>query len=427
MKVHMIGIKGSGMSALAIVLKHQNHIVTGSDYSDLMFTQEELEKQGIVINPFNKDNLKDVDVVIVGHNFIDSNNIEFEEAKRLGLPIFEYHIYLANMLKKYYSIAVSGSNGKTTTTALIATILDDVENTSYLIGSGEGKGNANSQFFTFEACEYKKHFLKYYPNIILVNNIDYDHVDYFLTPEDYNQAFYEFLSHAKDKIIINGDDINLKNVKYGIIFGIENKEMFNARNIAYVNGISYDLYYKDHFIKHLHFNMYGKHMVYNTLAAITTTLSMGIEIDVVEKALKKFKGVKRRFKETIIKDDVYIDDYAHHPSKISAIIESVKLKYPQKKIIAFYRPDRVSRLNYFSSLIAKELKKTSKAYILPFIKMEEEERDSIEKFISSQPSIKLINEREYKKIAKYNNVVYLMMSSKDVSEVKENILKYKGD
>jgi len=425
MKIHMLGIKGSGMSALAIILKQLGNEISGSDVSCNMFTEEELEKNDIYVRKFDEQNLKDVDLLIVGHKFIDSDNVEIMSAKRKKIMVVEYNKFLKEFIEGYYSVAICGSNGKSTTTALIATILDEVENTSYLIGSGEGKGSANSKYFTFEACEHKKHFLEYNPSLILVNNIDYDHVDFYKNEEEYKNAFYAFINKAKDRVVVNGDDENLNKLNNVIFFGINNKEMFNARNINYENGIDYDLYYKDNFISHIHLNLYGEYMVYDTLAAISVTLAMGIEINVIINALKKFKGVKRRFKETIINDDVYIDDYAHHPSKIKAMISATRMKYKDKKIIAFYRPDRITRLDYFSFSFANELLKADKAYILPFISKTEEEEKCIERFLVNNPKIKKVNESIYKRMAKEKGVVYLMMSSKDVSEVKEEILKYK--
>ena len=427
LKVHMIGIKGTGMSALALVLKDLGYDVTGSDIEKEIFTQYELINKGIKIKSFAITNLDDIDLVVAGHNFIQSDNIEINEAKKRNIKILEYNECLQEIIRDYYSIAVCGSNGKSTTTALITSILNGCENTSYLVGSGEGGANKDSRYFVFEACEHQRHFLKYHPNIILINNIDYDHVDYYKSEEEYAKAFYEFKENALDKVIVNGDDNNLKKFKNVITFGINNHDMFNARNVKYNNGIQYDLYYKDDFIRHVDLSVYGEHMVYNTLASISVCMCLGMDIDLILKSIKNFSGVKRRFKETIINDDVYIDDYAHHPSKIKAIINAIKSKYPKRKIFVFYRPDRVSRLNYFSSLFAKELLKADKAYILPFLNMGEEEKESIEKFIKENPRVRISDDKVYKRVAKENGVIYLMVSSKDVSEVKENILKYKGD
>ena len=423
----MLGIKGSGMSSLAIILKQLGQEVSGSDYNYKSFTEEALIENNISIKDFDINNLNGIDCLVVGHSFIESNNIELMEAKKNNIKIIEYNDCLAQIANKYYSIAISGSNGKTTTTGLLSTILDSVENTSYLIGNSEASANKDSKYFIFEACEHKKHFLKYYPNLVLINNIDYDHVDFFKTEEEYVNNFYQFINHSKDKVVVNGDDKYLKNLDNTIVFGIHNKSMFYANNITYEKGIRYELYYKENKLGDVFLDYYGEHMVYNSLAALTISICLGIDIKVAIESIKKFKGVKRRFKEIIINDDVYIDDYAHHPSEIKATLSAVKQKYPKKKIIAFYRPDRVARLNYFSSGFAKELNHADKAFILPYINKTQEEIESIENFLKLNKNIKLVSENIYKRVAKYKDVVYIMMSSKDMSEVKESILKYKGD
>ena len=201
--------------------------------------------------------------------------------------------------------------------------------------------------------------------------------------------------------------------------------MFNARNISYENGIKYDLYYKDEYIDKIEIEMYGECMVYNTLASICVCMSLGISIEIIKRGLKKFKGVKRRFMETIIDDDVYIDDYAHHPSKIRAIIDAVKSKYKDRKVIAFFRPDRISRLDYFSSSFLASLKRADEFYVLPFISNTKEENESYLKFINDH-NLEKINDDVYSRVSKQRGVVYLMMSSKSMEEVKENLLKYKG-
>ena len=424
MKYYFIGIKGSGMSSLALILKGLGHEVVGSDYSDYMFTEKGLKENNIEIRGFNINNLDGVDVVIVGHNFIGGDNIELHEAKRRNIKVLEYHKAIKELLVNYYSIAVSGSNGKSTTAALIANVIDLVEDTSYLIGSGEGKGR-HSKYFTFEACEYKEHFLEYEPNVVLVNNIDYDHVDYFKSEESYINAFYKFINNAKNIVVVNGDDINLKKVNNVISFGVNNSCLIRVKNISYDDGISYDLYCKGEFVSHFHFNLYGKHMIYNTLACISVCMALGIDINTIKQGIKNFNGVKRRFKETIINGDVYIDDYAHHPSKIDAIIDAVKQKYQDREIIAFFRPDRVSRLNHFSSRFISSLKKANEFYVLPFISKDELSNNAYTNFINEY-EIEMLNEDIYSRVSKKKNVIYLMMSSKDMGEVKENILKYKG-
>ena len=166
-------------------------------------------------------------------------------------------------------------------------------------------------------------------------------------------------------------------------------------------------------------------MVYNTLACISVCMSVGVDMIHIKNGLKKFKGVKQRFEETIINGDVYIDDYAHHPSKINAIIDAVKQKYKNKKVIAFFRPDRVSRLDYFASLFVSSLKRADEFYILPFNSSNNEEITSYKNFMREY-NLKELSEETYLEIARKKDVVYLMMSSKNMDEVKSSIMKYKG-
>lgn len=428
MKYHFIGIKGSGMSSLSMLLKDKGEEVQGSDVSEYIFTEEELKKKNIKILDFNKNNFDKEYVVIIGHKFINSDNEEVVKAKKENV-YYEYNDFLSKFMNNYYSIAVSGSHGKTTTTSLIAHILSEVDECGYLIGDGTSHVSSLSNYFVFEACEQKEHFLKYHSNIVLVNNIDYDHVDYFKREEDYINAFYKFIKQAKDKVIVNGDNYYLSNLSGVIKYGLEDYNDVIARNIKEdSNGISYDLYYESKFIKRISFPFYGHHMVYNTLASISVGLYLGLNIETIENGLNKFKSVKRRFNELVIDDNIYIDDYAHHPSEIRATINAVRQKYNDKKIIAFFRGDRYSRVYKFARKISDSLTKADYAYVLPFpiCSVKEEGINIDETYLCLfSNKIKTLNEEEYKKIAELNNVVYLFMSSKNMNDVRNKITDLK--
>ena len=165
---HFIGIKGSGMSALAIIMKQLGYNVQGSDYDKHYFTEEGLLKNNIPIFSFNKENIKEDLIIILGNTFNDENE-EVKEAKIKNLKIYTYQEMVAKITNKFNLIAVSGCHGKTTTSSLLAHIL----NSNYLIGDGSGK-ITESNYFVLEACEYKRHFLKYNPNYIIITNIDLD-------------------------------------------------------------------------------------------------------------------------------------------------------------------------------------------------------------------------------------------------------------
>ena len=428
MKYHFIGIKGSGMSSLSMLLKDKGELVQGSDVDDYIFTEEELKKREIPVLNFDENNFSSEDIIVIGHKFINSENKEVIKAKKEN-KYYEYNDFLKEFIENYYSIAISGSHGKTTITSLVANMLSEIDECGYLIGDGTSHVSPLSNYFVFEACEHKEHFLKYKSDIILINNIDYDHVDYYKSEKAYVNAFYKFVKQAKDKVILNGDDLYLDKIKNPFKYGISESNDVYAQNIVEdKRGISYDLYYHHKFIKRLEFPFYGHHMVYNTLASIAVGLYLNLNIEIIEKGIKKFKGVKRRFNETIIDDCVYIDDYAHHPSEIRATLNAVKQKYKDKRIIAFFKGDRYSRVYTFAREIASALESADEAFVLPFpsCSVKEEGIEIDETYISLfSERIKSLTELEYKKLSNYNNCVYVFMSSKNMKEIENKIIELK--
>ena len=171
---HFVGIKGTGMSSLAQILHDMKHTVQGSDYEKRFFTQTALEKRSISILPFDKNNVEEGQVIIAGNAFPDTHE-EIVAAKELNIPVHRYHHFLGDLMSQYTSVAVTGAHGKTSTTGLLAHVMQGAHPTSYLIGDGTGHGVENSKYFVFEACEYRRHFLSYNPDYAIMTNIDFDH------------------------------------------------------------------------------------------------------------------------------------------------------------------------------------------------------------------------------------------------------------
>ncbi len=215
MKYFFIGIKGSGMSALAIILKQMGNEVLGSDVSASFFTEKNLIKENIDIYDFGKYHMEDIDVVVLGNAFDDSN-IDFINAKEKNIKVLKYYEALNRLVKDLNSVAICGTNGKTTTTGLMVSSLSDLK-PSYLIGDGTGFGNKKSNNFVFEACEYKSTFLNYNPNMIIINNIEFDHPDYFKDLNHVIEVFNDFSKKA-EFVIINGDDENCRKIEHNNIF-----------------------------------------------------------------------------------------------------------------------------------------------------------------------------------------------------------------
>ncbi len=187
---HFIGIKGSGMSPLAQILHDMKYKVQGSDVENYIFTQEGLERREIPIFKFDKNNIQSGQVIIVGNSFPDTHE-EVKRAKELNLPIYRYHHFLGEFIQNFRntSIGVAGTHGKTSTTGLLSHVLQLYKKTSFLIGDGSGNGSKDSEYFVFESCEYRRHFLSYYPSYTIITNIDFDHPDYFRDLQDVFDAF----------------------------------------------------------------------------------------------------------------------------------------------------------------------------------------------------------------------------------------------
>src|SRR5690625_2331183 len=307
---HFIGIKGTGMSSLAHILYDSGKKVQGSDVDKYFFTQAGLEQKNIPILPFTKDNIKD-DLIIIAGNAFSDEHIEIKEAKERGLKFYRYHEFLGEWLTQYTSIAITGVHGKTSTTGLLAHVLESAYPVSYLIGDGTGKGHEDSNYFIFEACEYRRHFLNYSPDYAIMTNIDFDHPDYFSDIDDVFAAFQSMANLVNKGIIACGDDEQLQRIQAKVpvvYYGFAASNDFQAQNVKLTeSGTQFDVFVRNTYYDTFEIPMYGDHHILNALAVIAMCHYEDIPVDVI-KYLKTFKGVKRRFSEKIVQDQVLIDD-----------------------------------------------------------------------------------------------------------------------
>ncbi|WP_259347289.1 Mur ligase domain-containing protein, partial [Niallia taxi] len=245
---HFVGIKGSGMSALAQILHDMGLQVQGSDVEKRFFTQVALEQSGIKILPFSKENIQPGMNIIVGNAFPDTHE-EVVEANALGLPVVRYHRFLGDFMKQFTSVAVTGAHGKTSTTGLLAHVMKGAKPTAYLIGDGTGRGTENAEYFAFEACEYRRHFLSYFPDYAIMTNIDFDHPDYFANVDDVFSAFQEMAWQVNKGIFACGDDEQLQKIqaKVPVVFyGFDDENDFQARNVVKTTeGTTFEVYVRN--------------------------------------------------------------------------------------------------------------------------------------------------------------------------------------
>ncbi|KRL99828.1 UDP-N-acetylmuramate--L-alanine ligase [Liquorilactobacillus satsumensis] len=343
---YFVGIKGTGMSSLALLLHDKGLKVMGSDIEKYTFTQRGLELAGIKILPFAAENIKDGLTIIKGNAFGDDQP-EIKRAHELGLQVITYPDFLEKIVENTTSIGIAGAHGKTSTTGLLAHVLGGVAPTSYLVGDGSGKGVPNARFFVFEADEYRRHFVAYHPDYVIMTNIDFDHPDYFTGIEDVFDAFETLANQTKKGIFAWGEDPNLRNLKAKVpvhYYGTSKNDDFRAVNIKRTTkGSSFDVYLHDEFLGNYEIPLYGEHNVLNSLAVIAVSYFEKVDQEEIKEELLTFKGVKRRFTEKFVADMTIIDDYAHHPSEIKATIDAARQKYPSKKIIAVFQPHTFSR------------------------------------------------------------------------------------
>lgn len=430
---YFVGIKGSGMSALAMILHGKGFKVSGSDVETYFFTQKGLDDKGITIYPFDKENIKPGMTVIAGNAFSDDHE-EIVKAKEMGLTVIRYHNFIGDFIKNYTSIGITGSHGKTSTTGLLAHVLGGIEPTSYLIGDGTGFGREDAEFFVLEACEYRRHFLAYSPDYAIITNIDFDHPDYYKNIEDVFYAFDEFSSQVKKGIIACGEDPRLRKLSsnYPIIFyGFsEDNDVFVRDVVKNTSGSSFDVYIKGEKYGHFSIPSYGNHNILNSIAVITFCWLEGIDKERVQAQLETFGGVKRRFTEKKVADMVVIDDYAHHPSEIKATIDAATQKYPDKEIIAVFQPHTFTRTIALMDDFGEALNLADSVYLCDIFSSAREQtgKVSIEDLAGKiAKGAEILQLNNMSPLLKHKNAVVLFMGAGDVQKfgtAYEDLLSY---
>lgn len=423
MKYYLIGIKGAGMSSLALLLNDLNYEITGyDDAKEHRFTENKLFDRNIQIYTDPNQFKMTEDTIIVRSPAIRDDHPEMKRALELGLKIFGYQDMLGRLSKMFDTIGISGCHGKTTTSSMLSHVLNNITGCNYIIGDGNGHANKDSKTFVIESCEYRRHFLNYDIEYAVITNIEMDHGDYYKDIYDMIDAYQEFANNASKMVIACGDDKNTRklNINKPIFFyGLEENNDIQARNVEYHNeGTNFDAFIEDNYYGHFDLPLYGKHMLLNSLAVIAVCYYERLEAKDVAKYLKTFKGADRRFKETFIKNNVIIDDYAHHPTEVKVTIESARQKYPDKKVIAIFKPHTFSRVEEFENEFAESLNTADYAYVMDINYDREDPNDYPDitpyTIIDKLKKGDYINEEQVDKLMKYDNAVMLFMSSKEI-------------
>ena len=362
--IHFVGIGGIGMSGLAQIMNNMGFKIQGSDKNKNKNTIS-CSKEGIkIFIGHTQNNLKKVNI-LVKSSAIKKNNIELKYARKNNIPIYSRAEVLADAVSLKKNIIVTGSHGKTTTTSLVAKILSDQKLDPTIINGGvinSLKSNAKlgkGDWAILEADESDGSFLKLPINYSIVTNIDYEHLDFYKNYKNLEESFVKFINKTPPtgKAVICVDNINIRKIlnkiknKNILTYGENKKADYRIKNIKYnFESTSFELSFKDKekkpkIIKNINVKLIGKHNVLNAAAALIVCLNLGANISLIKNSLKKFSGVQRRMTKVFSKNkNDFYDDYAHHPTEISSILDGVQKVNSNRKIISVFEPHRYSRV-----------------------------------------------------------------------------------
>ncbi|CCI85806.1 UDP-N-acetylmuramate--L-alanine ligase [Lactobacillus pasteurii DSM 23907 = CRBIP 24.76] len=423
-EIWFIGIKGTGMASLALVLHDLGYTVAGSDIEKFTFTQVPLEKNGIPVKDFSADNIKPGQVVVKGNAFKE-DNIEVKACLDKGIEWQSYPDTVQEIIAMHTSIGVSGTHGKTSTTGLLAKVMTEAAPTSYLIGDGTGKGIADSRFFVYEADEYRRHFLAYHPDYQIMTNIDFDHPDYFKDQADYTSAFQVAAEQTKKALFVWGDDPRLQTIEAKIpkyTYGFKDSDDFQAVNIERsTQGSSFNVLAHGQDLGRFEIHLFGDHNILNATAVIAVAYTEKVPMEDIKKGLLSYQGAKRRFSQKNFGDIDIVDDYAHHPTEMRATIQAARQKYPNKKLVVVFQPHTYSRTKKYQKDFEEILSGVDKAYITPIYASAREASGDIssEDLVAKIPGSEIIDLDNIAELTKHHDSVIVFMGAGDIPKYED--------
>jgi len=428
-KIHFIGIGGIGVSAIAKMMILLGKKVSGSDLVNSEIVGELKKKGAKIFIGHRKENLeKDVDLVIYSPA-VPEDNPERQATKEQKIQEFSYPEFLGELSKNYFTIAVSGTHGKTTTTALIGLILEKAGFDPTVIVGSEVKsfseGNfrlGKSKYLVVEACEWKAHMLNLHPQIIVLTNLEADHLDYY---KDLNDIIFHFQKYidklpSEGKIILNVDDENLLKKllprRKVVSYGIKKPADVMAKNIEV--GPGFQKFQLSSFKLHslIKLKIPGIFNIYNCLAAFACALSLGVKSEIIKEVLENYSGAWRRFEIKELKignlELKIVSDYAHHPTAVKDTIRAAHEFFPKRRIFAVFQPHHHHRTKALFNDFVQSFNEADLVIISEIYSVagREEKKDQD---ISSKDLVEAI-----KKIEKKKNVFY----ARDLNETKKIIL-----
>jgi len=355
-KIHIIGIGGIGVSALAKLLARRGITITGSDLIESSVTKDlEFDGQRIFIGHTAENVPSDCDLIIYSPA-VPENNSERVAARERGLPELSYPEALGELTKEFRTIAVAGTNGKSTTTAMLGLILEEAGfDPTVIVGTKvptfkhgnmrEGKGGS---WLVVEACEYREHFLNLHPEFAVITNIEEDHFDYFRDLDHIREAFQKFVDKVPEigRVIFNADDLTCHSLVYknSVSFGEHNGEYRAVNRISGLGQQTFELWLDDSHLGDIVLQVPGQFNVMNAMAAAVTALVIGVPFGAIQVGLEKFFGVWRRFERVgNFRGAEVFSDYGHHPTAIKATLEAAREFFPGRRIVLCFQPHQHER------------------------------------------------------------------------------------
>jgi UDP-N-acetylmuramate--alanine ligase len=354
--VHFVGIGGYGMSAIAKVMLDMGYRVSGSDVSRRELAERLAERGAKVYVGHEKDHVEGADVVVYS-TALSNDNVELTEARARHIPVIHRSEMLARLMSKRIGVAVTGAHGKTTTTSMISYAMERCGlDPTFVVGGvvsniGDNAKAGGGEYVVAEADESDGSFLHYRPQIAVITNIEADHLEHYDGKfENLKNAYATFIQQMPKTglLIISGHDPHLRELRKSApclvqTYGMDSEYDYFAKNVRMIDrGSECDVYHKDEYLGKLSLSLPGVHNVMNAMAAIAVCLDAGIEFKQIAMALHEFHGAKRRFQVIAESQGILvIDDYAHHPTEISATITAAQAT--GRRIVAVFQPQRYTR------------------------------------------------------------------------------------
>lgn len=376
-KIHMIGICGSGMSGLAVIMSRMGYKVTGSDLK-LSADVDRLADIGILIHKGHDASFVGDADIVVKSAAIPSNNPEIQKALELGIPVITRAELLGKLMSMKKGIAVSGTHGKTSTTSMLAMVMEraGLDPTVYIGGNlsqlGGSAKTGDGEYFIAEACEHFNSFHEIYPHIAIVTNIEADHLDFHGSLDGVIESFRTFLTHLDEDgfAVMCADCSNVQRIlpdvreEHRVVtFGFSVDADCNAYKVnSDIPEPVFSVCFKGESIGDFTLKVPGEHNICNALAVIAVSMELGIEPDVIREVLFDFHGADRRFEILGSANGItVIDDYAHHPTEVHATLAAAKTL--NRRIVALFQPHMFSRTVDFADQFAESLKLADILYL----------------------------------------------------------------